>query len=413
MPKQAMILCGGFGTRLGSLTAVTPKPLLPIGEQPFLDVLLFELGRHGFEDIVLLASFCSDQVQAYATDHPLARRFGFTLRVVVEPEQAGTGGAVAHVLGEAQETFLLLNGDSWFDCNLLGLTDLLARHEGAAMALSLRRVPDAARYGVAILDGEHVAAFLERPPGPGPGLVNAGIYLVRRDALQGIPATCSLERDVIPRLIAERRVVGMARDGYFIDIGVPDSFAQAQTEIPAHQRRPALFLDRDGVLNHDHGYVGTPDRFDWVDGARETIRAFNDAGWFVFVITNQAGVARGFYSEAHVEELTRWIGAELRRGGAHLDDLRYCPHHPDGVVERYRMAHPWRKPRPGMILDLMAHWPIDRERSFLVGDQETDVMAGEAAGLRAYLFPGGNLIDFMSEAVPSPLRPAGRSLSKS
>lgn len=163
-----MILCGGFGTRLGALTSAMPKPLLPVAGEPFLDVLLFELGRHGFTDIVLLASFHSEKIRAYAADNPVARRFGMTLRVSIEPEQAGTGGAVVHALPEADETFLLLNGDSWFDVNLLALPALAARHPEAAMVLSLRRVPDAARYGVALLDGVRITAFLERPPEPGP-----------------------------------------------------------------------------------------------------------------------------------------------------------------------------------------------------------------------------------------------------
>ncbi|WP_244507650.1 HAD-IIIA family hydrolase [Methylobacterium phyllostachyos] len=395
--RQAMILCGGFGTRLGPLTAATPKPLLPVAGAPFLDVLLFELGRHGFTDVVLLASFHSAQIRAYAADNPVARRFGMRLRVSIEPEQAGTGGAVVHALREADETFLLLNGDSWFDVNLLALPVAAARHPEAAMILSLRRVPDASRYGVAVLDGARITAFLERPPEPGPGLVNGGVYLVRRDALTGLPPTCSLEQDVLPALAAAGRAFGVVSEGYFLDIGVPESYARAQTEIPARRRRPAIFLDRDGVLNHDHGYVGTPDRFDWIPGARAAVRACNEAGFYVFVITNQAGVARGFYTEADVAHLTAWMQDDLRPAGAHLDDLRYCPYHPEGTVAAYRAAHDWRKPKPGMILDLMAHWEIDPARSFLIGDQDTDLAAGQAAGLAAYRFTAGDLLAFLHD----------------
>lgn len=405
MLKQAMILCGGYGTRLGALTASTPKPLLEVAGRPFLDVLLFELGRHGFEDVVLLASFHNKKVFAYAADNPIARRFGLRLTVSVEPEQAGTGGALVHALGGAQEMFLLLNGDSWFDVNLLALGTMAARNPDAAMVMSLRRVPDAARYGVALLAGERVTTFLERPTAPGPGLVNAGIYLVRRDAFRDVPAPCSLERDVLPRLCEEGRIRGVARDRYFIDIGMPDSFALAQTEISERLRRPAVFLDRDGVLNHDHGYVGTSDRFDWMEAAREAVLACNEAGRFVFLVTNQAGIARGYYTEPHVERLMSWVQAELNAVGAHFDDMRYCPYHPDGTVAAYRQAHAWRKPRPGMLLDLMNHWEIDVGASVMVGDQETDTAAGEAAGVNPLLFPGGNLLEFLRAASVTDQRP--------
>ncbi len=394
LPKQAMILCGGSGMRLGSLTAATPKPLLAVGGRPFLDVLLLELGRHGITDVMLLAAFEAEQIEQYIADNPLAHRFGMRLRVSVEPERAGTGGALHHARDVADREFLLLNGDSWFDINLLGITGAEST-PAVDVVMTVREIEDASRYGVVGMDGDRVTEFLERPRAPGPGLVNAGIYRVRDSIFASLQPKCSFERDVLPSLARSGRVAGVRRSGYFIDIGVPETFARAQIEIPAKQRRKAVFFDRDGVLNHDLGHVGSVDRFQWIDGAREAVRALNDAGYFVFVVTNQAGVARGLYTEHDVATLHEHVDQELASAGAHIDGMRYCPYHADAKFEHYRQASDWRKPAPGMLLDLMSKWDVDREQSHMIGDQPTDIEAGRAAGVTAHCFLGGNLLTFV------------------
>jgi D,D-heptose 1,7-bisphosphate phosphatase len=397
---QCAILVGGLGTRLGALTRNMPKPILPCGDRPFLAWLMREFVRFGVTDFLLLTGHLSAEVEkAVAT---IATLLPGEARIAIseEPVRAGTGGAVFHARDRLHERFLLCNGDSLLDCNFANLLAAAARDDPSVVGrMVLRQLDDASRFGVVVLEGDRITGFRERPPPGTGGIINGGIYVFRRSLIGALAPQCSLEADVMPRLAADGALRGTLGGGYFRDIGVPEDFARAQTEIPALLHRRALFLDRDGVLNVDHGHVGTRERFEWMPGALEAVRYATEAGWHVFVVTNQSGVARGHYDEAAVRDLMAWIADEARAAGGTIDDYRYCPYHEEAAVAAYRRAHDWRKPAPGMLLDLVRAWELDPAGCVMIGDQPTDMAAAAAAGVPAHLFRGRNLLEFVRPIV--------------
>jgi D,D-heptose 1,7-bisphosphate phosphatase len=396
--NQCVILVGGLGTRLGERTETTPKPLLDVGGAPFLDTLLAEARRRGFDEFLLLAGHRSEAVVAFLADRAIEKRFDCRVELSIEPRPLGTGGALVQALPRLRGDFLLLNGDTWFDFNWLDLM-ANARREGAAAALALRDVAEPDRYETVELDGSLVRAIRPRGQYLASALINGGVYYVARAAVEGSATPSSLESDILPGLVSRGALRGYRYRGFFIDIGMPESLAAAAELVPKQRRRPAVFLDRDGVLNVDHGYVHAPDQVEWVPGAKETVKLLNDGGYYVFVVTNQAGVAKGIYREEAIRTLHRWMAQELAAAGASIDDWCYCPYHPQGSVSEYRAAHDWRKPNPGMLLDLFAHWPIERDGSFMIGDKTSDIEAAEAAGIPGYLFEGGDLTAFLQKPL--------------
>jgi D,D-heptose 1,7-bisphosphate phosphatase len=384
MISQAVVLVGGLGTRLGPLTANTPKPLLDVGGRPFIHWLLDEIARHDVPEVLLLAGFQAEQIAAAVSGRP-------GVRVVAEPEPRGTGGALAFARGRLAERFFFLNGDTLFDLNLWALA---AAAKDRLATLALRPVRDASRYGaVRMTDTGAIHLFSARPDGGGPGVINGGVAVLDRAILEHIAPdrAVSIEADVYPGLAGAGALFGKTFEGPFIDIGVPDDFSRAQTFVPNLTRRGAVFFDRDGVINGEVQYAHRPDQIVWVDGAIEAIRAANDAGLYAFVVTNQGGVAHGFYTEDEVIALHRWMQAEFKQRGAHIDCFAYEPSHPAGKVAPYVRESHRRKPGPGMILELIEAYGVDRARSVMVGDRETDMAAAAAAGVPGVLFTGGNL----------------------
>jgi dTDP-glucose pyrophosphorylase/histidinol phosphatase-like enzyme len=376
--RQAVILVGGKGTRLGAITRAVPKPMLPIaGDRPFVDYLLETIERHGYRDIILLAGHLGEALAA-AYDR---RRIGkATMRVIREPVPLGTAGALTAAREALDPRFLLMNGDAFFDINLRAL-EQVSRRSGATATLALRTVADAARYGRVIEEDGKVKAFLEKDlTRPGPGVINGGIYVLKREILDLVrDLPCSLEQHVFPALVERGDIAGREFDGYFLDIGLPETLEQGHLELPRVRVRPAAFIDRGALIDIGAHDPSGSDGFRWRVGAVEAVRALNDRGHYVFVVGDPSGRVETPGAVDNGRRLNAKIQESLALEGAHVD--RFCAKD--------------RKPLASLLEEVMNEWPIVRERSFLVGAIAGDVEAARGAELAAHVRDGGDLARFV------------------
>ena len=230
MISQAIILVGGLGTRLGKITTKTPKPMVLVNKKPFLEFLVLNLKRHGIKKIIFSTGYLSEKVSSYFGD---GSSYGLNFSYVKENEPLGTGGALKFASSVLEKEFLVFNGDSFFDFDYSKLGKLLLTSPSSMVAMALKFEEDARRYGRVVLNEKYVKEYIEKGVGSNPGLINTGVYLMKREALDILPeGFCSLEHDLFPKLVDDSLIVGLQFDGYFIDIGLPIDLKRAQTELP-------------------------------------------------------------------------------------------------------------------------------------------------------------------------------------
>lgn len=374
-----VILAGGFGTRLQSVVKDVPKPMADINGTPFLELLMREILFCDPERIILCVSYMKDVIKQHFGDSFL----GVPVLYSEENEPLGTGGAIKQAfdlfgLDEA----VVLNGDTYVQ---VSYSDFIRKSENEKLAVVLKQVENANRYGRVQVENGRIISMREKSPEPTAGLINAGIYKIRRDLFSAdLPDKFSFEKDLLEPQIAALKPLYMQSDEYFIDIGVPESYAQACRELknvifgnPTHK---ALFLDRDGVINEDKHHLHKIEDCEFMDGIFDLCRDYKSKGFEIVVVTNQAGIAKGLYSEADYFKLRDFIHAEFEKQKCPITAEYFCPYHPEGV-DKYRRGSFYRKPAPGMILRAAKDLNLDLAKSVLIGDAETDIMAAKTAGV--------------------------------
>ena len=371
--KEAIILAGGFGTRLAHIVSDVPKPMAPVCGRPFLRFILDDLQKKGIERVVLAVGYKQDVIRRYFG----SGYRGMEILYSAENEPLFTGGAIKQAMGLCRgKQVLVVNGDTYFDVELPALERAANDHPGS-IVLAAKRMYDFDRYGTLRLNGDRVTEFCEKAPCRD-GLINGGVYVLPAEIFKEIGLSkFSFETQVLEPLAQTGRVFAVENGGYFIDIGVPEDYAAAQETLKELAKpNKAAFFDRDGTINVDVHYLHRPEDLRFIDGMPQFIKKWNDWGYKVIVVTNQAGIARGYYTEEDMRALHRYMNERLAEYGAHIDAFYFCPHHPDFTGPCH-----CRKPEPGMIEAAIREFDLDPAQCILFGDQPWDVEAGEKCGV--------------------------------
>lgn len=309
---------------------------------------------------------------------------GARITYAEESVPLGTGGGVRFAAAHLPEPFFVLNGDTLLDCAFQLLARLVSTYDAKA-GIFLREVEDAGRFGAVAFSHDRIHGFHEKGQA-GPGLINGGVYLLTPAAVQALPpGACSLETDLFPRLAQEGTLAGAVCSGFFIDMGLPATYEEAQTLLPVwkqHAAVKAVILDRDGTLIVEKQYLHDPEGVELLPGVPEGLALLRQHGYSLIVATNQAGVGRGYYSLHDMYAVNERMQALLAEKGIELDAVYFCPHAPD---EQCRC----RKPAPGMLEQAACERGISLESSFVIGDKESDILLGKFAGMPAILVRTG------------------------
>ncbi|HEV7780166.1 MAG TPA: HAD-IIIA family hydrolase [Chitinophagaceae bacterium] len=378
MIKEAIILAGGLGTRLRD-TISGPKCMAPVAGQPFLFHVINYLRSQGIQRFIFALGYQHELIEDW-----LAAQFPtLDYECSVEEEPLGTGGAIKLACEKAgEENVLVTNGDTIFKIDIAQMEAM--HHTNAAEAtLALKPLQNFDRYGVVETDDNGLVLNFREKQFCEQGNINGGTYLLNLMSFLGNewPPVFSFEKDYLES--KRFRLFGSVQNGYFIDIGIPEDYARAQTELAGTpidikniDKSWTLFIDRDGVINHEKsgGYILNWREFRFYDGVKDAFKRLNEVFGKIIIVTNQRGVGKGLMTEPDLDSIHQHMFKQIQNAGGRIDKVYYCT-----SIEK---DHPDRKPNPGMAFHAREDFPsIDLSRSIVIGNKPSDMLFGRNAGM--------------------------------
>ncbi len=389
MIRECIILAGGLGTRIRSEIPGIPKCLAPVAGKPFLSFILDHLIAQGVERFIFSVGYLHEQVEDFirrdypATDHVFS----------IEEKPLGTGGAIKLAANHAaSKDVFVVNGDTLFRTDMNKLSSFHLSHD-ACCTLSLKPMKNFDRYGVVVTGKDsNIIDFREKKKYD-EGLINGGVYALNLPSFMAKPhaEVFSFEKDYLERYFQSDKMLGLVQDTYFIDIGIPEDYKQANEDLKQHCFNKAfpqidttwtLFLDRDGVINEEkhQDYIHTWEEFRFYDQVVAAMKTFRERFKRIIIVTNQRGIGKGLTKPEDLEMIHSNMKREFENAGGGVDAVYYCGDLNDD--------HPDRKPNPGMGRQAFKDFPdIDRNKTIMIGNTLSDMEFGRNIGAYTIFLP--------------------------
>ena len=371
-PEQAVILCGGLGTRLRPYTDHLPKPMIPCNGKPFLEYLLEQLAEKGIRRFLLLTGYLGEQIQQYFGN---GTQQGWEIDYSHGPAEWDTGRRLWEAQDQMDARYLLLYSDNFVP---FPLEKVLLQHERHGLPLTFMVSPKSP--GNLVLDEEGIVQRYDNQRGEDRPYVEIGYMVVERDrVLPWLPKPDCSFSEVLRDMGSQQQISAWVQLDAYHSISDPDRWKAAERYL---QPKKILLLDRDGVINEKAAkgeYVNCWEEFRWIERTRDSLRQLSKMGFRFIVISNQAGIARGMTSPEEVERIHRKMVESLAAEGIEILQVYVCPHHWEDNCD-------CRKPKPGMLFQASRDHLFRLDQTVFVGDDPRDLEAAENAGCAGLLF---------------------------
>jgi len=389
---QAIIVCGGYGKRLGKITLKTPKPMLKINRLTVLEYIIKNLSRFGIKKVFLL---CHYKYHLFKKKFHNKSFFDIKIHCIKEKKLLGSSGALYNAKNKLDNNFLFCNGDTFFDINFSDLIYEYFKSKKIAF-IALKKIQKGNGYDFFRLNKKNLLLDNLRNKSK---LINSGIYILSKKIIPHLVKVGSLEKNVFSKLIKKKKICGKEYNNQFLDMGRPTTFKKLPKFIEKTFTKPAIFLDRDGVINKNTGYVFKKEQFIWRKKIVNFIKTFNNKNFYIFVITNQSGVGRGYYNEKDVNSLHNWMTKKIRLNGANIDKIYYAPYYKYSKFRKYRLNRNLRKPSNGLFLKVKKEFNLNLKKCYMIGDSKTDLEFARNCKIKGFKLKFYDNINMISKKI--------------